>query len=267
MSQSPAQTAVQKARWNDRNSDRGQVSIVMILSALVVVTFATTLLVFAEAGDTKFSARKASDAASLAAAKEARGAWLHMWLLAMGQAAVPAPPPESVLPELQASDMDTMTPKEINDYNHKREKQLEALKNFKGAIINNAPSLDPLWTAAAEAGRGSAYAYAHKNDQNIVSQYFPGNDHSISVTVDRSRQTETSPGKRFIKNLHAKESATAAVITPAGFVCTPLPGSWKKWTLLCTSAKGSAKAHYSGNILLDWDKKAFERMFKVKLVK
>lgn len=266
MSQLPPQLAVRNIRWRKGNDEQGQVSIVMILSALVVVAFATTLLVFAEAGDTKFSARKASDSASLAAAKDSRDKWLHLWLLAMGQAAVPAPPPESVLPELKPNDIGKMTPSEINDYNKKRDKQLEALKNFKGAIINNAPSMDPLWAPATAAGQGSAQAYAQANDHNIVTSYHPGAGHSISVTIDRSQATKSSPGKRFIKNLHAKESAKAAVITPPGFNCSPLPGKWENWTLLCTSARGSATAHYSGNVLVSWDQKAFKWMFKVKLI-
>ncbi len=235
----------------EHKRESGQVSIGMMLGGLFTVAAAAAFLVFAEAADLKGSAHKGADAAALAGVEEARGTWLKLWLEAQ-TIDVPEQPTEPPKPEPKPTDAPTPT---------------EPPKPPPLKFTYTAP--DGLWAAAAPTGCPSAVAFAQKNDGSTVKSCASSGPRRLAVAVDTPRkQTASSPGKKFLPWMQAPADATAEAVTPPGLTCVPDPGgTLESWTLRCTSLRGSATAHYSYSVLTSWDKPAFERMFKIKLVK
>ncbi|OFL68806.1 MULTISPECIES: hypothetical protein [unclassified Brevibacterium] len=224
--------------------ESGQVSISVLLTSLAVIGAALAFMVFAEAVDVRSSTQKSADAAATAAAEDAREKWIEAWLRAQNSPKGSDRPSHGggILPETGGTD--------------KKESSLK--------FTYKPP--EPFWAAAAASAYPTAISYARKNDGGTVTSYMPGGGNRISVDVYRAKQSESPQGKKFVPTVGGKSSATAQVVAPRGLACAPLPnGTVQAWTLQCVSAKGTATAQYAEGVLVTWDKRAFKKMYTIRL--
>lgn len=229
-----------------RSDESGQVAVGVLLTALMVIAATFAFMVFAEAVDLRGSTRKGADSAATAAADSARSTWIELWLRA--QHSSPVGEPEDGLYDDRAPGDDRVHEDDDRDFDYSY----------------RAP--EPYWALAAAGAAGTATSYAARNDGGSVTRYRSEGGNRISVSVHRGKDTASPQGDRFIPRVEGTSSATARVITPAGLTCMPLPGgTWSSWTLQCTSAKGTATAHYEGAVLMWWDERAFTKMYTVAL--
>ncbi|SMY13289.1 hypothetical protein [Brevibacterium jeotgali] len=232
------------------DGETGQVAIGVLLTTVVVIAATFAFMVFAEAVDLRSSTQKGADAAATSAAETARSTWIEAWLRAQK-----ASPQE--LPSDDSGDNDRTDDEDEGDEDEDEEE-------FQLDHVYSPP--EPFWAGSVAAAMPAAADYAAKNDGGTLTRYLPEHGNRISVDVHRSKETSSRQGSRFVPSIGGDSSATAQVVTPAGLTCAPLPGGMiEAWTLQCTSAKGSARAYYTGNVLVSWEESAFERMYTIRL--
>lgn len=231
-----------------QSAESGQVSVSVLLTAVAVIGIALAFTVFAEAADVRSSTQKGADSAATAAAEKARAPWIEAWLRA--QKATPRG--ETGIKPDEADKL----PKDGKDKKPKDELPFD---------FTYMPP-EPYWAAAASASLPAANAYAQMNDGGNLTYYVPEGGNRISVDVFRAKDSKSPQGKKYAPVVGGKSSATAQVLTPPGLTCAPLPnGTIESWTLECISAKGTATAQYAEGVLVAWDRRAFEKMYTIRL--
>ena len=213
----------------------------MLLTTVVVIAATFAFMVFAEAVDLRSSTQKGADAAATSAAETARSTWIETWLRA--QKASP-----QKLPSDDSGDNDRTDDGDEGDEGDEDEEETPL------DHVYSPP--EPFWAGSVAAAMPAAADYAAKNDGGALTRYLPEGGNRISVAMHRSKETSSHQGSRFVPSIGGDSSATAQVgRTPAGLNARSPAGrdDRRRGRSQCTSAKGSARAYYTGNVLVSWE--------------
>lgn len=219
----------------------GQVSLAVLLLSVAVIAASVGVFIFGEANDARTRAQKGADASALAAARDARNAFL---------------------PAFARS--------------HKAPPKITPLGTVHfGTVVPPSVTFAPY----SKYGKSGAYAYAQKNGTGLTSFKAVGNRFTSEVQSDEVN-VESPVGSKARKRISAPAEATAKVKTDE-VVCYPPPAKYVpipkttnqmlvSWSITCTGNGHTETLNYVDPNPMAVDFKAKEdkwrKVFAVKLV-